>query len=170
MSEQLKLKRPKAFLLFFKSLAPFITHNRNKLLLYLSTISTGYASVVKKCTWFFICFSPSSNVQCISGQKFFFQSDRFISFCYNLSEVPSFIFPRPGCYCASQFPLSSFLADQNKWKITSFTKLREQHDSSGCNFCMTLKFVVCSIQHSHIPNRSSDEKQRHFFGSRSVLR
>lgn len=31
-------------------------------------------------------------------------------------------------------------------------------------FCMTLKSVVCGIQHLHIPNRSSDEKRRHFFG------
>lgn len=113
--------------------------------MYLSTISTGYASVVKKCTWFFICFSLTSNIQCISGQKLFFQSDRFISFCYSLSEMPSFNFPRPGCYCASQFPLSFlYLADQNKWKITSFTKLREQHDSSGWNFFYDIK--ICSLR------------------------
>lgn len=56
--------RPKAFV-FYKSFTPFITHNRDKPLLYLSTISTSYASAVKKCTRFFICFSPASNVQYI---------------------------------------------------------------------------------------------------------
>lgn len=44
------------------------------------------------------------------------------------------------------FLFLSYLADQNKWKITSSTKLREQHDSSGCNFLYDIK--ICCLRHS----------------------
>lgn len=148
-SEHLKLTFTRCIILrhsrplcFSESFGPFITSARNKPLLHLSAISASYASAVKKCTWFFICFSPPGNARRISEEKLFLQSDRFISFCWNLSDMPSFNFPRPGCYCTALCLLLPLRLIKTNEK--SSANFQEQHDSSGCNFCMILKFVVWS--------------------------